>query len=308
MKAVVLNIPKKNTFDGMNRLFLFFLLLLSIQSIAQPTFDVAQGTFMEASASRHGDKIANDLRYYSGELNLPVTWNPRNISIVNPMYEWHRFSLSDDSITVHQDLHDYSLFLSHRHALKDTTHYFLFAAGIRHYAETGIHPGSSTLTPAFAVLYGHQVNARFSWQAGGYYSREFFGHYWLPLLGYEWRASKRLWTWGILPRYAVVDYAITRSFHACFFYKGVTDSYRVRQHDYFAWIEGQARLGFEYYLSHLPIAFTVDVGQSAAREYFAYDNNSDVEQELLPANGLIFHAGIQLRVVTNKDFYAPQKK
>ncbi|MFN8155210.1 MAG: hypothetical protein U0Y08_13035 [Bacteroidia bacterium] len=288
-------------------LYLVFF-ILSVQVTAQPTFDVAQASFMQANATRHGDKTANDLRYYSGELNLPITWNRRNITVIDPMYEWHRFTVGEDSLKTHQDLHDYTFFLNHRLALKDTTHFFLFAAGLRHYAETGIHPGSSTLTPAFAIIYGHQVNAHFSWQAGGYYSREFFGNYWLPLLGYEWRASKRLWTWGILPKFAVVDYAITRSLHACFFYKGVTDSYRVHQHDYFAWIEGQARLGFEYYLPHLPVAFTMDVGQSAAREYFAYDEVSKSEHELLPANGFIFHAGIQLRVITNKDFYAPQIK
>ena len=284
---------------------LYFLIPASI--FAQPTFDVASCNYMKAHATQHGEKIANDVDFISGELNLPVTWSSRNISVINPVYEWHRFTLNNDSSSSDEQLHDYALWLSHRLALKDTSHYFLFAAGIRHYGEVSLNPGNKTITPAVALLYGHQVNDHFGWQIGGYYSKEFFGNYWLPLVGFEWQASKRLYTWGILPKFAVVDYAISRSFHACFFYKGVTDSYRIQRADYFAWIEGQARIGFEYYLPKLPITFTPDAGQSAAREYFSYDHTSEKESELLPANGLIFHAGIQLRIITNKNFFAPQK-
>lgn len=292
----------------MIRLLFLSFILLSSTTAGQPVFDVASCNYMGEKASSSNSKSANGLQFFSAEINLPITWNNRNITVINPVYEWHSFTWGEDSAETHEDLHDYACWLSHRLALNDTTQYFLFAGGVRHYAEVSLSPNDATITPAFAVLYGKQVNKRFSWQAGGYYSREFFGHYWLPLLGYEWQASKRLYTWGILPKFAVVDFALTRSLHACFFYKGVTDSYRIRQDDYFTWIEGQARLGFEYYLPKLPVTFTFDVGQTAAKEYFAYDHLSDAEYELKPANGLIFHAGIQLRVITNKDFYAPQKK
>lgn len=292
----------------MKRFYFLLCSLMPFTVFAQPTFDVASCNYMQAHANRHNNKTANDFSFFAGEINLPITWNSRNISVINPVYEWHRFKFGEDSASSEEQLHDYALWLSHRIALRDTNHYFLFAAGLRHYGEISLNPGKTTITPAVAALYGRQVNPRFGWQIGGYYSKEFFGHYWLPLVGFEWQASKRLYTWGILPKFAVVDYAITRSLHACFFYKGVTDSYRVQRSDYFAWIEGQARFGFEYYLPDFPLVFTLDAGQSAARTYFAYDHNTDTAHELLPANGLLFHAGIQLRVITNKNFFGPQRK
>lgn len=285
---------------------MFLLLIGCTAGWAQPVFDVVQLAGQQSPEGAGAGVRRNEIRYGIGQASIPVTWNSRHTTVLNPLYERRDFFFGNDRRPA-QAMHNGALLLNHRYVLADTTRHFLFAAALRHYAEVSVSPSGSTLTPALAILYGKQYNDHFTLRLGAYYSREFFGNFWLPLVGFDWQASPRLWCWGILPRFAVADYALSRRLHACFFYKGTTDSYRVNKADYFVIIEGQARIGLEYYLPATPLVLTMDAGHSAARQFLSYDARSRTESRLNPANGWLFRAGLQFRIITRKTFFGPQR-
>lgn len=297
---------KQNTFGEMKRWHTILLLCFSFNCCAQPVFDVIQITGLQSPAGSAPVENRNAIRSLLAQANVPVQWNARNTTVINPSYEERSFEIA--ALNFHRRFYSTALLINHRLVLNDTTRHFLFAGALRHYSEADLSPSNRTLTPAFAALYGKQLNERVTLRFGAYYSREFFGNFWLPLIGFDWRASSRLWCWGILPRYAVADYAITRHLHACLFYKGTTDSYRIQRSDYFAIIEGQLRIGLEYYIPRTKFVITTDAGHSAARQFLWYDNVTENERTLDPSDGWLFRAGIQYRIITNSNFHGPYKR
>ncbi|HLF65742.1 MAG TPA: hypothetical protein VI603_18420 [Saprospiraceae bacterium] len=48
-------------------------------------------------------------------------------------------------------------------------------------------------------LHTHQLSPDFSYKFGLYYNREFFGNFFMPLVGLEWQINENLWLYGTLP-------------------------------------------------------------------------------------------------------------
>lgn len=48
-------------------------------------------------------------------------------------------------------------------------------------------------------LHTHQLSPIFAYKFGLYYNREFFGNFFMPLIGLEWHINDKLWLYGTLP-------------------------------------------------------------------------------------------------------------
>jgi len=110
---------------------------------------------------------------------------------------------------------------------------------------------------------------------------------------------------GILPRYAVMDYTITPFWHTCINYKGVTDSYRLPEEDWFSIVEGQLRWSNDFYIPGTGVMITLDAGHSIARKFTAYEATRFSKDKAEDADGFILRAAIVWRVVLNKSFSTP---
>src|SRR5205814_8968360 len=103
-----------------------------------------------------------------------------------------------------------------------------------------------------AIIASHTVNNHFKYSFGAYYNREFFGDYFLPLVGIEWKASPRLHVFGLLPNDFTVDYRVNKAFHTGFVFKGITTSFRYSPSsyaDYYRMDEGQLKLFADLYMT-----------------------------------------------------------
>lgn len=284
----------------------------------QPVFDVLQVQYQHSIPSsflKQEDDEDARLDFFHSQLNLPVKLNPRNVLVFNPLFERRKIAFESTFPKAQRtvknpafQLQTLSFTVSHQYTLRDSSHQFLMAAAIRHAASTELHANHTTLRPAFALLYSQRESPHFSWKIGGYYSRELFGNLWLPLVGFDWKINEKLWCWGILPRYAVLDYAITSIWHTCLHYKGVTDSYRLPENDWFAIVEGQLRWSNDFYIPRTGWMATVDAGHSIARKFSSYDAASFSENNLSIADGFIFRVALSWRVVLNKNYHAPHGK
>lgn len=290
------------------KLALLVLLFAVMDSFGQPVFDVMSLQYQHIPSSTFlNDKVdgKSDLNYFQSQLNIPWKWNRKNTAVFNPQYETRNVTYKpsvDPSSSTTLHLQAISLVLSNQYVLNDTNQQLLFAAGIRHYATTELKASENTITPAFAAMYAKRESSSFAWKLGAYYSKEMFGNFWLPLLGFDWKVSDRFWCWGVLPRFAVFDYTVTPNWHSTIVYKGVNDSYRLPNEDWFLIGEGQVRWANDFYLPKLPFFITLDIGHTVARQFQFYDANRFAKLKKTPTNGLILKVGLTYRVVTDKRF------
>ncbi|MBL7923415.1 MAG: hypothetical protein JNL88_04365 [Bacteroidia bacterium] len=297
------------------RLWLLTLLVPAFDpSLAQPVFDVLQAQYQYSVPTSSGGMEQGknpDLQFFQGQANLPWKFSRSNVLVFNPQYEWRKIAyphpgLRSASPFTSYEVQSFALTFSNQHTFRDSSHQLLAALALRHYAATTLPFSRTTFTPAFALLYAKRTSPSLVLKLGGYYSKEFFGNFWLPLLGFDWKVSKRFWCWGILPRYAVFDYRLSAVWHTCISYKGITDSYRLPGQDWLTVLEGQIRWTQDFYLPRSPLVLSLDIGHSAAREFSGYHAASFRQEQLKPGNGLIFRVGLVWRALLDPSFQGRQ--
>lgn len=284
---------------------------------AQPVFDLAQVScqYGPPTSVQQGSAGTEVNTFFTG-FNAPLRINPRNRIVLHTFYDRRRVDFEEEEtvggITLHHaglpsrfDLQAAVLNTSFQHTLRDTSQNIVFAVSARHYASVGTPVSNLSVTPSAALLYTRRRSDRFAWKTGVYMSREFFGFFWLPLLGVDWQAGNRLWVWGILPRHLVADYRLTPAWHLTLSYRGVTDSYRVGEKNWLAQLEGQLRIGNEFYIPHSPLVLVLESGRSLFRNLRYYDAISVENIRPKASDSWYLRAGLNLRIITNDAFGVP---
>jgi hypothetical protein len=148
-----------------------------------------------------------------------------------------------------------------------------------------------------AVVYTWRKNLSFALKAGLYYNKEFFGNYFLPLVGIDWKASDRLFIFGIIPNNLFIDYKLHEKIHGGFAYKGITSSFRFKTGsslDYFSVEEGQLKLFFDFYVTK-KMVINIEGGHSVARKSGVGMLDKNVS-EINYNDGYILKAGLNYRL------------
>jgi len=284
---------------------------------AQPVFDLAQVSYQYGpSAGLKPGTVGTEVNTFYAGLNTPIKLNSRNRIILQTFHDRRHIGFEDEGnskgFTLHHaglpsrfDLQAFVLNTSFQRTLRDTSQNLVFVISGRHYASVGTPVSTLTLTPSAALLYTRRINERFAWKTGVYVSKEFFGFFWLPLLGVDWQAGKRLWVWGILPRQLVADYRLKPAWHLTLSYRGVTDSYRVGEKNWLAQLEGQLRIGNEFYIPRSSLVLVLETGRSLFRNLRYYEAVSGEQIRPQASDSWYFRAGLNLRFVTNEAFGAP---
>jgi hypothetical protein len=283
---------------------------------AQPVFDLAHLNVINmpvgGSVSGNSDSLKPEIKNLHAFLQLPIDLSQRNTLIVFPYFEqksfdYPRASTGDLNSAFTPTLFTcYAFTLTNRHTFADTTWRLFTAFSVRHYGENGLTPGAGSITPAGAAFIERRFSRDFALRAGLFVSREYFGNLWLPLAGFNWKASDRLWCWGLLPRFAVADYRIKNWWHMCLHFRGINESYLFAENAgpqrWLAIQEGQVRLSQEFYVPKTPLVFTVDAGHTVNRSMRANDSLSEDQMEIKPTDGIFFRLSLAWRLQTDDRF------
>jgi hypothetical protein len=142
---------------------------------------------------------------------------------------------------------------------------------------------------------------KFRYKFGLYYNREFFGNFFIPLVGIDWKVSDRLTIYGTLPNSMKFSYAVAPSrVNAGLAFRSLTRSFRGEDVNTFVrYNELQLKTFFDFYITKKNVVF-VEGGYFLGKTPLLY-NNSDVKTPL-PSNLLkegkafpVFNAGWALR-------------
>jgi hypothetical protein len=77
-----------------------------------------------------------------------------------------------------------------------------------------------------AILITYKKTARLKYKFGLYYNREYFGHFFVPLVGIDWKINNRLQLFGVLPGNLVLERKVSRSFYYGVSFRSITNSYK----------------------------------------------------------------------------------
>ncbi|MBW8050976.1 MAG: hypothetical protein FVQ77_11690 [Cytophagales bacterium] len=165
------------------------------------------------------------------------------------------------------------------------------------------------------VLFTYTKNSTLKYKFGLYYNREFFGNFFMPLAGFEWKVNEKLNIFGVLPGSMNVEYKLNKSLYTGIAYKSITTSYRLSDstNNYYVreghrfWGHWQLK-GFINYYAVKNVALFAEFGGTSWRRYEVYKNGRENKKDPVTEpgsfypvyrnfkNGVFFNVGIALRV------------
>jgi len=76
------------------------------------------------------------------------------------------------------------------------------------------------------ILTTWKKNEDLSFKFGLYYNREFFGNFFMPLVGLDWKIDAKNNLFGVLPGYMIFEHKVVPGFYYGFTFRALTNSYR----------------------------------------------------------------------------------
>lgn len=149
------------------------------------------------------------------------------------------------------------------------------------------------------------VNEDFKYKFGLYYNREFFGNFFMPLFGFEWKATEKFKIFGVLPGNMNIEHKLSDKFYTGISYKSITTSFRISGFDdklyvrdgHKFWGHNQLK-GFINYYPVKGLALYSEVGHTAFRQFNEYESGK--KEQLSSLNGfkdnLFINIGASIRV------------
>jgi hypothetical protein len=142
---------------------------------------------------------------------------------------------------------------------------------------------------------------KFRYKFGLYYNKEFFGNFFIPLFGIDWKVTDRFLIYGTLPNSMKFSYAVAPSrVNAGIAFRSLTRSYRAENINTFVrYNELQLKSFLDFYVTPKNVVF-LEAGYFLGKTPLLY-NNSDTKTPL-PSNLFtdgkafpVFNAGWALR-------------
>lgn len=121
---------------------------------------------------------------------------------------------------------------------------------------------------------------KFRYKFGLYYNREFFGNFFVPLVGLDWKASERFMIFGTLPQSLKASYAvIPQRVNAGLAFRSMTRSFRAEDAvNYVRYNELQLKAFFDFYITGKNVVF-LEGGYFMGKTPLLY-NNTDKKNPL----------------------------
>lgn len=115
---------------------------------------------------------------------------------------------------------------------------------------------------------------KFRYKFGLYYNREFFGNFFIPLVGIDWKVSDRFTIYGTLPNSMKFSYAVEPSrVNAGIAFRSMTRSFRGEDVNTFVrYNELQLKAFFDFYITKKNVVF-VEGGYFLGKTPLLYKNN-----------------------------------
>lgn len=263
----------------------FFSLVGTVK--AQPYFDVAGVQYWKSPALFHTDSVGE--QSFSVSLSLPMKVAPRFKLVFSPAYEQRLESGTGlekpwrlEGLTLPLNLVFYA---SDSTRMLSVTAINRFNGYSRLLVDDGWQLGG-------AVVGSKRFGQKLWLRLGAYYNNEFFGGYFLPLAGCDWRISDSWRLFGLLPSNMRLQHRISERVNAGAFFRSPVSSFRKPDGGYVKQYDNQLFLYADFRLvSKWVLVF--EAGHSAFRTIW---NRDQAGEQVLQSDGPVFKCGLFFRI------------
>lgn len=157
------------------------------------------------------------------------------------------------------------------------------------------------------VLYSWKTRSGIWLKAGAYYNSEFFGTFFIPIGGIDWKVNEKNNLYGVLPGNFVYEHKVNNKFYYGGVFRALTNSYReptlpdpclsgdCSAKEYFRVDDNQLGLFGDYYLGKR-IVLTLESGYTILRHYRFGLKGKDIHTYTNYKNdNFYFKAGLEYR-------------
>jgi hypothetical protein len=278
---------------------LYFLIFLSITTTAQPYIDLGQVIYQSSPGGN--PKTFNHLR---AQVNIPLVMKDSSIFLVNPIWEERWIRINDQSEQLH--LRGFITWLTYSRNLSDKWSAMLaFIPRLNGEASIQFKEGFQA---GGAGLMTYKKNPGLQFKFGIYYNSEFWGNFFIPLLGLDWTINKKQRLFGILPGYLIYEYRISKRVSWGGNFRTFTNSYAMGNYfslppisDFIRIDDNQLGVYADVYLSP-KFVLNAEAGYSILRKVrTGYGNTSKDEYIVMSENSAPYvRIALQYRIRLDK--------
>ena len=254
----------------------------------QPYFDV--GGITTWYMPENNSLIPHSEKYSIIFLSVPIDINKRSKFIVSPFFE-HRI-IKSKSISKSYSFNSISIPVTFLHYFGDSTWSFTVTALPR-------TNGNAAEINGTALQYGgvfintYKFNEHFKVKFGLYYNREYFGDFFIPLAGVDWKINKRINLFGVLPGSMKLEYQFGKHIYSGMVFKSITNTYRFSETSgYFKLQDNHIGIFTDFYIPKNFVVVT-EFGYTAFRNA---KSRSAVLLGDLKGDGFLFKLGLAYRI------------
>jgi hypothetical protein len=241
------------------------------KGVSQPFVDIINTSYQSLSTVyKDSSKTRNTTNNYFLNLTVPIKIDSQNTLIVR-FYGENLYSaakISDASFSFNLSSALLPIGLQHETKSKKWKYMGLVMPKL-----SG-HLREETTGKDFQLggygLVTYKRSDKLSFKLGLFYNKEFFGNFFMPLAGVDWRINERLQLYGVLPTNYRLEYAIARQkLYTGFAFQSYTRSYHIdlknglkdSSNVYVKNVEIKAKLFIDYYVTKRFVLF-VDFGRT----------------------------------------------
>lgn len=238
--------------------FIFCFFLLCTSAFSQPFVDIVNATAQSFSSTyKDSLKSKNKTNNYFLNLFFPKEFKNGNTLLVRLNSEWLNSHYSNSNASYASDLYALSMPVGMQFLTKNKK-WKILTMGIAKFSSDFKDLTNKDFQPGGIFLLTYVKSEKLKFKAGVYYNKEFFGNFFVPLVGVDWKATERLQFYGILPSNYRIEYKLNSKFYTGINFKSYTRSYRLsdkKKNDFVRNNENQLKLFVDYYFAKNLVAF-----------------------------------------------------
>lgn len=239
---------------------------------AQPYLDVVNIKYMSSPDAGiiNRNKNNHTITYSNISINAPLPCKPiHGIVLISPFYEQWNTSIPSAAavLNTHQN---FALALSFVDTVSTHTWRYAITPIIR--MKNFSKDGTSPAQLGVAGLAIFQKNKSLTWKFGFYLNNDYFGNYFMPLLGFDWWINNRDKLFGILPGNMTFEHKINKSLYYGITFNAITNSYRELGNQYFRVDDNQLGFFGDIYFTK-NIVLNTEIGHSIYRKLRTGEKN-----------------------------------
>jgi hypothetical protein len=272
---------------------LIILIIASNPAVAQPYLDAAQVSYQSSPGGE-----PKEFQHLRAQVHVPVFFKDSSFLLFNPIWEERWLKPFESSDRQHyRGLISWVSFTKRFGTKWETMLAFIprFNGEPEVQFKEGFQAGG-------VLLLSYKQRPGLTFKLGGYYNTEFFGPFFWPLVGIDWRINSKHRFFGILPSYATYEYRINKKLSWGGNFRTFTNSYKVYNPpgqsvnvDYTRFDDNQVGAYLDVYLTPKIVA-NVEGGYSIMRRIQS-GTSKDAEPFIISEHdGLYFRLAVQYRL------------